>query len=97
MFRTADLVVLTKIDLLPHLRVSVAAIEDALAHVMPSPALLKVSAATGEGIDRWLAWLEHQRHRQAESCRMQDADAEGPRIETHDARAALSLRRSRPG
>ena len=62
MFRTADLVVLTKIDLLPHLRVSVSAIEDALARVMPSPALLKVSAATGEGIERWLAWLERQRH-----------------------------------
>ncbi len=97
MFRTADLVVLTKIDLLPHLRVSVAAIEDALAHVMPSPALLKVSAATGEGIDQWLVWLEHQRHRQAESCGYKMPDADGPRIETHDARAASSLRRSRPG
>jgi hydrogenase nickel incorporation protein HypB len=61
MFRKADLVVLTKIDLLPHLRVNVSAIEDALARVMPSPSLLKVSATTGEGIDAWLAWLEHQR------------------------------------
>jgi hydrogenase nickel incorporation protein HypB len=62
MFRTADLVVLTKIDLLPHLPgVSVAAIEDALAHVMPAPAVLQVSAVTGAGIDRWVAWLEHQR------------------------------------
>ena len=61
MFRVADLVVLTKIDLLPHLRVNVGAIEDALARVMPSPALLKVSATTGEGIDQWLAWLERQR------------------------------------
>ena len=36
MFRKADLVLLTKTDLLPHLPdVSVAAIEDALSRVMP--------------------------------------------------------------
>jgi hydrogenase nickel incorporation protein HypB len=57
MFRKADLVLLTKIDLLPHLDVDVAAIEDALARVMPEPRLFPVSAKTGEGIDRWLAWL----------------------------------------
>ena len=51
MFREADLVVLTKIDLLPHLDVNVAAIEDALARVMPSPRMIAVSAKTGAGID----------------------------------------------
>jgi hydrogenase nickel incorporation protein HypB len=64
MFRTADLVVLTKIDLLPHLlNIDLHALEVALARVMPEPALLQVSAVTGEGIDRWLAWLERLRHR----------------------------------
>jgi hydrogenase nickel incorporation protein HypB len=58
MFRKADLVLLTKVDLLPHLDVSVPLIQDALARVMPRPAFLKVSARTGEGIDRWLGWLE---------------------------------------
>lgn len=58
MFEAADLVVLTKIDLLPHLEVDVDAIRDALARVAPVPALLPVSARTGEGIDAWLAWLE---------------------------------------
>jgi hydrogenase nickel incorporation protein HypB len=61
MFRTADLVLLTKIDLLPHLEVRVEAVADALARVMPAAALLVVSARTGEGIDRWLAWLEARR------------------------------------
>jgi hydrogenase nickel incorporation protein HypB len=61
MFRRADLVVLTKVDLLPHLDVSVAAIEDALGRVMPSPRLLSVSARTGEGVGAWLAWLEERR------------------------------------
>jgi hydrogenase nickel incorporation protein HypB len=61
MFRKADLVVLTKCDLLPHLDVDVAAIEDALARTMPSAQMIQVSAKSGEGIDEWVAWLEEQR------------------------------------
>ncbi len=62
MFRKADLVLLTKIDLLPHLpQVSLAAIEDALARTMPNPASIAVSAVTGEGIDRWMEWLAARR------------------------------------
>ncbi|MBI2390879.1 MAG: hydrogenase nickel incorporation protein HypB [Deltaproteobacteria bacterium] len=62
MFRHADLVVLTKVDLLPHLpEVSVAAIRDALARVMPEPELIEVSATKGAGLDAWLGWLEQRR------------------------------------
>ena len=63
MFRKADLVLLTKTDLLPHLDVDVEAIEDGLARTMPTAAMIQVSAKTGEGIDAWLAWLEQ--HQQA--------------------------------
>ena len=65
MFRKADLVLLTKIDLLPHLDVRVEAIEDALALVMPRPALIKLSARTGEGLSSWLDWLEAGRRMEA--------------------------------
>jgi len=59
MFHKADLVVLTKVDLLPHLPgFDIAALEDAVAQTMPSAELLKVSAVTGEGIDEWVTWLE---------------------------------------
>jgi hydrogenase nickel incorporation protein HypB len=62
MFRKADLVVLTKIDLLPHLPgFSVKALEEALERTMPDPAIIRVSAVTGEGIDHWLGWLETRR------------------------------------
>jgi hydrogenase nickel incorporation protein HypB len=62
MFLKADLVLITKIDLLPYLPdVSVERIVDALGHVMPRPLHLRVSARTGEGIDQWLAWLETSR------------------------------------
>jgi hydrogenase nickel incorporation protein HypB len=63
MFRKADAVVLTKIDLLPHLpHVRVDQIHEALAAVMPDPVVLPVSAITGEGIAAWIAWLDRRGH-----------------------------------
>ena len=63
MFRVADLVLLTKVDLLPHLpQVDVNAIEDALARTMPKLNVLHVSATTGEGIEEWLGWLEARKN-----------------------------------
>jgi hydrogenase nickel incorporation protein HypB len=62
MFQKADLVVLTKTDLLPHLPgVSVAAIRENLARVMPEPSLVPLSAVTGEGLETWIDWLEAKR------------------------------------
>jgi hydrogenase nickel incorporation protein HypB len=61
MFKDADLVVLSKADLLPHLRIDVADIERSLAQVNPDPQTLLVSAETGQGIDAWLEWLEARR------------------------------------
>ncbi len=61
MFQKADLVLLTKVDLIPHLDFDVGTVEDALSRVMPDAKLLKVSAKTGEGIDAWLEWLEARR------------------------------------
>jgi hydrogenase nickel incorporation protein HypB len=61
MFHKADLVLITKHDLVPHLEVDVAAIEDAIRRVMPNPKVFVVSARTGEGFDRWLKWLEARR------------------------------------
>jgi hydrogenase nickel incorporation protein HypB len=63
MFRKADLVLLTKLDLLPHLDVSLEAVKQALARVMPEPAVLELSARSGEGVLEWIQWLEHRRPR----------------------------------
>jgi len=61
-FKDCDLVLLNKIDLLPHLpMVSMARFEDALQRVMPNPRWLAVSAWTGEGMAEWLEWLDRQR------------------------------------
>ena len=61
MFRKADLILLTKIDLLPHLRVDVPAVLDGIAQVMPANKVILFSAETGEGVDEWLAWLATRR------------------------------------
>lgn len=62
MFRNADLVVLTKVDLLPHLPdVSVAVIEENLARVMSRPRLIAVSATSGAGLGAWCEWLTGMR------------------------------------
>jgi hydrogenase nickel incorporation protein HypB len=61
MFRKADLVVLSKVDLLPHLDFRMDAVRDALARVLPEPNVLEVSARTGEGMDGWIDWLTRRR------------------------------------
>jgi len=68
-FHKADLVLLTKIDLLhalPDIRIET--IEANLSLVMPRPALIPVSATTGEGIDRWLRWLAGVTSMRAAPC-----------------------------
>ena len=69
MFATADLVLLTKMDLLPHLPlVKVPAILDALARVMPNPRLIALSPAAGDGIAEWLQWLDGARNATLSVC-----------------------------
>ena len=58
---TRRFVLLTKVDLLPHLEVDLDAIRDGLARVMPEPRMISISGKTGEGIPEWLAWLEARR------------------------------------
>ena len=58
MFRAARLVVISKIDLLPHVDFSV---ERAIAYarqINPDVDVLLVSARTGEGLDDWYRWIE---------------------------------------
>ena len=67
MFQKADLVLVTKVDLVPHLDVRLEALDDALARVMPRPRAIRLSARTGAGMDAWLAWLD-ERLMQRSSC-----------------------------
>lgn len=57
MFAAARLMVLTKIDLLPHLRFDVARCIDGARHVNPAIEVIQLSATSGEGMGAWLDWL----------------------------------------
>jgi len=69
MFRKADLVPITKMDLVPHLpNIDVDRIEYNLSLVMPRPEVLRVSATTGLGIDAWIRWLKAQGRARGTAC-----------------------------
>ena len=62
MFQRADLVLITKVDLLRHLpNVKLDKIYDSISRVMPSPRIIQVSALDDTGFEEWLAWLETKR------------------------------------
>jgi hydrogenase nickel incorporation protein HypB len=67
MFRSADLVLINKTDLLPYLDVDMALFRRNLAAVNPSAITIEVSARTGSGLDECCAWIEAQ-VRQLESA-----------------------------
>jgi hydrogenase nickel incorporation protein HypB len=57
MFRTCELVLINKIDLLPHLDFDVDKLLYNLDAVHPDVQRVLVSARTGEGIGEWRHWL----------------------------------------
>ena len=60
MFRSVDLVLINKVDLLPYLDFDLELFERNLREVNPEVESLRVSAKTGEGMDAWHEWLgEH--------------------------------------
>ena len=58
MFAAADLVLLNKIDLLPHLDFQVADAVANMRKVNPAVKVLQVSARSGNGLDQWIEWLK---------------------------------------
>jgi len=57
MFRTADLVLLNKVDLLPYVQFDVDRFLGFLSRVRPAAQVAEVSATLGDGIGDWYAWL----------------------------------------
>lgn len=60
MFRTSQALVISKLDLLPHVPFDVdAAIADA-RRIQPDLATVLVSCRTGAGVESWCGWLDEQ-------------------------------------
>jgi hydrogenase nickel incorporation protein HypB len=60
-FRTSQALVISKLDLLPHVPFSPEAAADDARRVRPDLAVLPLCARTGEGIADWCAYLERAR------------------------------------
>lgn len=61
MFRASDVMILNKVDLLPHVSFDVARCLDYALQVNHHLKILQVSATTGAGLDEWYDWLRKQR------------------------------------
>lgn len=60
MFRSVDLLLINKLDLLPHLDFDLEKFQRNLDAVHPGVPTFQISARTGEGIDAWCSWLTSQ-------------------------------------
>jgi hydrogenase nickel incorporation protein HypB len=58
LFHVIDLLLVTKVDLLPHLRFDFDRLLRNIHSVHPGLRVLRFSSVTGEGTAEWLAWLE---------------------------------------
>ncbi len=87
MFAAARLMLLNKVDLLPHLRFDVARCLDLARRVNPGLQVLHTSAITGEGLDAWLDWIRAE-HARVEACRTETVDGLRRRIAEMEAELA---------
>ena len=60
MFRAADVVVLSKIDLLPHLHVDLTQMIDNALRINPRLLVFALSAESAQGLESWYGWLRRR-------------------------------------
>jgi len=91
MFRAADLVVLTKTDLLPHLGDFDPVQCERRVRELANPApVLQLSSRSAEGLDNWLDWLRAELL--AQRARRVEGRSAVPRVQPDGARLHADLR-----
>ena len=60
-FASADLLLLTKMDLLPYVSFDVTRCIQQARHMRPALEVICLSTKTGMGVQRWYAWIDNQR------------------------------------
>jgi len=63
MFAAAHLMLLNKVDLLPHLSFDLERCLACARQVNPGLRIIQTSATTGQGLEEWIAWIEEERLR----------------------------------
>ena len=77
MFHNSTVMLLNKVDLLPHLDFDVAKCLEMARRVNPTITIFQVSARTGQGMAEWYGWLEEKRKRKAVTKVFTTEDTEG--------------------
>ncbi|AJE02101.1 hydrogenase nickel incorporation protein HypB [Geobacter pickeringii] len=57
MFHAADVMLLNKVDLLPHVDFDVEKCKEMARRVSPGITIFEISSRTGQGMDAWYGWL----------------------------------------
>jgi hydrogenase nickel incorporation protein HypB len=73
MFRSSDICVINKMDLLPYLDYDLQKARDYALQVNHHLTFIEISVKSGEGFDHWLSWL----HEEAEKFKLQQSDTIG--------------------
>lgn len=60
MFSICDVVLINKIDVMPYFDFDMEACKEYILQRNPNAVIIPISAKTGEGIDKWTAWLKDQ-------------------------------------
>lgn len=68
-FFKSELMVMTKIDLLPYVPFKAELAKENARRVHPGMEILEVSSTTGEGLDGWMNWIEARRARAKEKAK----------------------------
>lgn len=63
MFHTADICIINKIDLLPHLNFDLKKLKDYALQVNHHLEFFEVSATTGQGMEQWYEWLKTEKNK----------------------------------
>jgi hydrogenase nickel incorporation protein HypB len=87
MFRRSSLMLLNKIDLLPHVDFDVAKCVEYARRVNPGIHVIEVSATKGQGMNEWLGWIE-QGAEGARAARNESVDALKARLAALEAQVA---------
>ncbi len=66
-FAAADLMLISKTDLLPHVDFDVSACIEHARCINPDIEVIELSAKTGEGVDQWVGWVAGRRRERLES------------------------------
>lgn len=60
MFRESRVLLISKVDLLPHLRCDIEKIKKAARSINPDLIIFEISSYTGQGLDEWHNWIREQ-------------------------------------